>query len=178
MANGIGWDGTFIWARSSSMETALSTTDRDFLTETAERIKTRSARTIVENGLDLIQAKERVGHGHFRTWVESSLPWSMRTAQRMMQAAKLSLEPAKNDILSLLPGDNLSEATERIRAELASIRETMAELVNLGAMDEDTTLDDFVGMVAEGMPDVSDLATEMVKRVAAPYMEGETCQQN
>ncbi|NCC25915.1 MAG: DUF3102 domain-containing protein [Deltaproteobacteria bacterium] len=160
------------------LETSLSLPDQDFLTETAERIKSRSAKTIVENGLDLLQAKDRVGHGHFTAWVETELPWSMRTAQRMMQAAKRSLKPAeKNDILSLLPGDDLADMTGRIHSELASIRETMAELVSLGAMDEDTTLDEFVAMVAEGMPDVSDLATDMVKRVAAPYMEGETCQQ-
>jgi len=63
-------------------------------------IKGRTAQTVVENGRDLLEAKARVGHGNFVTWVEGTLPWSVRQSQRMMQVA----ESFKSDNLSFLQG--------------------------------------------------------------------------
>jgi hypothetical protein len=45
----------------------------------------RSAQDISDIGLKLIEVKERLGHGHFGTWLDSEFGWSEMTARRFMQ---------------------------------------------------------------------------------------------
>lgn len=62
--------------------------DRDFLRGKEQAIKQRTAQTIIENGRDLLEAKARVGHGHFLKWVEGCFPWGQAMAYRMIQVAE------------------------------------------------------------------------------------------
>src|SRR4030043_525908 len=54
--------------------------------------------TIIENGKDLIEAKEKVGHGNFQKWVDLCFDQGYRTAHRWMLVA----EKFKSDTVSLL----------------------------------------------------------------------------
>lgn len=49
----------------------------------------------------LIQQKNELDHGHFTPWIESSLPFNIRTAQRYMKVYE-NREKIKNDSVSLL----------------------------------------------------------------------------
>jgi hypothetical protein len=62
--------------------------DRDFLRGKEQSIKQRTAQTIIENGRDLLEAKARVGHGHFLKWVEGCFPWNRQLANKMMNVAE------------------------------------------------------------------------------------------
>lgn len=76
----------------------------------AERIRHREnavragAVAYLHNGLDLIEAKRRLGHGAFSPWCErefcGTLGWSQKSIERMMAAAELV--GGKIDILSNL----------------------------------------------------------------------------
>ena len=65
----------------------LSSADEDFLKTKESIIGTRSYHTMIANGLDLIEAKARVGHGAFTKWVEECLGVSARRAQEYMRIA-------------------------------------------------------------------------------------------
>jgi hypothetical protein len=43
-------------------------------------------------GTDLIEVKQRLGHGRFIAWVEAECPFSYRTAHRYMAVARLFLK--------------------------------------------------------------------------------------
>jgi hypothetical protein len=58
-----------------------------FLQRTADTIIGRTRRCAVENGKDLLEAKKRLGHGHFLTWIHAEFGWSEDTAQRQMNVA-------------------------------------------------------------------------------------------
>jgi hypothetical protein len=58
--------------------------DRDFVLGKEQVIKNRTTMMILENGRDLISVKERIGHGLFSKWVEHCFPWTLRTAEKMM----------------------------------------------------------------------------------------------
>ena len=47
----------------------------------------RSAQDIINIGQNLIEIKEQLGHGNFRTWLKAEFNWSVRTATRFMQVA-------------------------------------------------------------------------------------------
>ncbi len=55
----------------------------------------------IETGRLLIEAKKRFRHGDWEEYVAQTFPFTMRTAQRYMRAAKQSLRPG-NDSLSFL----------------------------------------------------------------------------
>jgi hypothetical protein len=63
---------------------------KEFLCETADRIRqrmTRTAQDIVEIGRELIAVKDRVGHGNFLPWIEREFRMSEDTAARFMNAS-------------------------------------------------------------------------------------------
>jgi len=74
----------------------------------AERIYARSVKCIIENGRDLIQAKERMVHGQWLPWLRS-IDWNDRAASRCMSVARWinSLPKSKSDKLSNLPPSGL-----------------------------------------------------------------------
>jgi hypothetical protein len=66
----------------------LPVDDRAFLNLKAAQIRAVAANAVIEIGRHLIEAKERVGHGHFLPWVEAEFRWGERSAQNYMQAAE------------------------------------------------------------------------------------------
>ncbi|HOT83709.1 MAG TPA: DUF3102 domain-containing protein, partial [Candidatus Defluviicoccus seviourii] len=66
-----------------------------------ERIKARTVVTVIENGRDLIEVKNTLGHGLFTQWLAQTFPFNVRTAQRWMNAAEQQYG-AKSDVASLL----------------------------------------------------------------------------
>lgn len=64
-----------------------------------QRIKDRTTAYEIETGKDLIEAKALVGHGGWGPWLKVNFGWSERTAQNLMNAAKLV---AKNETLAVL----------------------------------------------------------------------------
>lgn len=67
----------------------------------ADRIRDRVRASVIETGLDLLQVKDRLEHGHFIAWLEAECALNDRTAQRMMTAARWV--EGKTDTLSYLP---------------------------------------------------------------------------
>ncbi len=65
-----------------------------------ERIKARTVVTVIENGRDLLEVKNALGHGLFTQWLAQTFPFTARTAQRWMNAAEQY--GAKSDVASLL----------------------------------------------------------------------------
>ncbi|MFZ1415614.1 MAG: DUF3102 domain-containing protein, partial [Defluviicoccus sp.] len=65
-----------------------------------ERIKARTVVTVIENGRDLLEVKNALGHGLFTQWLALTFPFTERTAQRWMNAAERY--GAKSDVASLL----------------------------------------------------------------------------
>ena len=47
-----------------------------------ERIKARTVVTVIENGRDLLEVKNALGHGSFTQWLAQTFPFTERTAQR------------------------------------------------------------------------------------------------
>jgi hypothetical protein len=47
----------------------------------------RSTQDIINIGQKLLEVKEQLGHGNFRTWLLAEFEWSIRTAARFMQIA-------------------------------------------------------------------------------------------
>ena len=69
-----------------------------------ERIKARTVVTVIENGRDLIEVKNALGHGLFTQWLAQTFPFTARTAQLWMNAAEQY--GAKSELSSLL-GDKV-----------------------------------------------------------------------
>lgn len=70
---------------------ALPPADVTEVRAAAERIRVRMRRTaqdMIDTGIDLLGAKERLPHGQFGHWIESEFGWSHRTANYMMSAAR------------------------------------------------------------------------------------------
>jgi hypothetical protein len=71
---------------------ALSAEDANALRCAAERINIRGQRLIediVEIGRELIEAKARVGHGNFLSWIDASFGMSDDTARNFMNVAEV-----------------------------------------------------------------------------------------
>jgi hypothetical protein len=78
--------------------------------EIAEALRNQTARireglrntvnNIIEIGRDLLAARGQLEHGHFGKWVEAEFPFTLRTAQNYMNAARLE---AESETVSLLP---------------------------------------------------------------------------
>lgn len=70
---------------------SLSTEDSAFLHDQAESIRglvRQTAQHIHSIGQSLIAVKERLGHGRFRSWVETEFDWSVSTASKFMNVAR------------------------------------------------------------------------------------------
>lgn len=66
----------------------------------AGRIRGRLATGYIATGHDLIEMKERLGHGYFGAWLEAEFGFSDRTAERYMAIARF--DAANSDIMSIL----------------------------------------------------------------------------
>ena len=61
--------------------------DRAYAQEQAEEIKQIANNATIQIGQKLIKVKERLGHGHFISWIEKEFDWSKRQAQKLMTIA-------------------------------------------------------------------------------------------
>jgi len=104
-----------------------------------ERIKARTVVTVIENGRDLLEVKNALGHGLFTQWLAQTFPFTARTAQRWMNAAEQY--GAKSEVTSVLKSEVLlllaapstpEEVREEIENRAASgERITVAEVERL-----------------------------------------------
>lgn len=104
-----------------------------------ERIKARTVVTVIENGRDLLEVKNALGHGLFTQWLAQTFPFTARTAQRWMNAAEQY--GAKSEVTSVLKSEVLlllaapstpEEVREEIETRAASgERITVAEVERL-----------------------------------------------
>jgi hypothetical protein len=99
----------------------------DEMREAAARVRALVRASVLEVGRELSIAKSRVEHGYFVSWVETECQISIRTAQRMMQAAEMV---EKNDNLSYLSPDGLHALAARPTPE--PIRTAILERINAG----------------------------------------------
>lgn len=151
----------------------LDTHTRLFVQHRTDKIKVmirRTAQDIIEIGENLIEVKERLGHGHFGTWLESEFGWSQYTAINFMRVAdKFRNFPNLDDVapsaLYLLaapstPDEARQEAIERARngevithqtvKTILGIHKTINPLIadtapaNITANHIERTVDDFL----------------------------------
>jgi vacuolar-type H+-ATPase subunit E/Vma4 len=74
----------------------------------ADRIRDRRKRqmeALIETGRDLLEMKERLGHGWFQAWLHAEFAWTDRTARNFMSAAQQFAD--KTEIISDLPPTEL-----------------------------------------------------------------------
>ena len=100
----------------------------------------RTAQEVVEIGVLLSEVKERLGHGHFTTWLQAEFDWSDRTARRFMAVAAqfktdtvsdLTIAPAALYLLAApsTPEPAREEALDRARAGEAITKTTAKAIV-------------------------------------------------
>lgn len=73
------------------------------LRDTAIRIRQRTVQCLLDNGRDLLRARDRLAHGLFRKFVEDECGLTVRVAQMAMRAAKYADTSGKHEIISQLP---------------------------------------------------------------------------
>jgi hypothetical protein len=93
----------------------LSVDDQAFLCLKAEQIRAVAANAVFEIGRHLIEAKQRVGRGHFLDWIENEFAWSQPTAYRYLSVAEnfsglRSDAPITREALYLLAGPSVPES--------------------------------------------------------------------
>lgn len=102
-----------------------------------ERIKARTVVTVIENGRDLIEVKNALGHGLFTQWLAQTFPFTERTAQLWMNAAKQY--GAKSELSSVL-GDKVlvllaaPSTPEEVREEIET-RATAGEKITVAEVE-------------------------------------------
>ncbi|MBX3516789.1 MAG: DUF3102 domain-containing protein [Rhodospirillales bacterium] len=102
-----------------------------------ERIKARTVVTVIENGRDLLEVKNALGHGLFTQWLAQTFPFTARTAQRWMNAAEQY--GAKSDLGSLLNSKVLQllaapSTPEDVREEIEA-RATAGEKITVAEVE-------------------------------------------
>jgi hypothetical protein len=115
----------------------IAKADEEFLREAADRIRlrmSRTTRTIIEIGRELIEVKRRVGHGNFLPWIDREFAMTAKSAERLMSVAEQFGD--KIDILSNLLPTVLYElaapnTTEEVRIEIID-RASSGERINVG----------------------------------------------
>lgn len=106
----------------------LDLRDSTALQAAADRIRQRNramGETIIQTGIDLIAAKDRLPHGRFGAWLKAEFSWSERAARNYMAAAEAFgtktatvavLPPAT--IYKLAAPSTPSEIRDRVVADL------------------------------------------------------------
>src|SRR6478672_434811 len=107
---------------------ALDTETRVVIQQKTGQIKKRLKRTaqdIIETGQDLLDIKERLGHGSFGKWLEAEFGWSHQTANNLMNVAR-QFEEIPNGLefapraLYLLAAPSTSKAAREEAKKLAA----------------------------------------------------------
>lgn len=115
----------------------------------ADRIRTWLKGSIVDVGRCLQRVKDQLDHGQFSAWIAAEFGMSLRTAERLMTAAKWAKD--KSDIVSALsateiyllsapssPKEAVAEITERVRAGEALSPKAVRELFAASNSDRQT----------------------------------------
>jgi len=99
--------------------TVLSNQDKEYLKDTAIEIKLivkQTSQNIIDIGNKLKEAKARVGHGHFLTWVKDNFEWSETQARIFIKIADkfgnrdtYHVLDYGTNVLRLLSQDNTSQ---------------------------------------------------------------------
>lgn len=83
-------------ATAAPATVALIAVETDELQDVADRIRARDRHLqdglltcSLENGLDLLEVKGRLGHGHFEKWCKAELNYSKSKAEKLMRAAEM-----------------------------------------------------------------------------------------
>lgn len=102
-----------------------------------ERIKARTVATVIENGRDLLEVKNALGHGLFTEWLAQTFPFTARTAQRWMNAAEQY--GAKSEVTSVLKSEVLlllaaPSTPEDVREEIEA-RATAGEKISVSEVE-------------------------------------------
>jgi DUF3102 family protein len=110
------------------VRTALPVEDQAFLDLKAEQIRAVAANAVIEIGRHLIEAKQRVGHGHFLAWVEAEFQWGEQSARNYMAVAErfpqgLGDLPITREALYLLAGPSVPEEAREEAVERAEAGE-------------------------------------------------------
>lgn len=102
---------------------------REFVKAKELSIKARTSQTIWENGRDLLEVKERLEHGQFQKWVEGNFPWSLPTAERMIQVAERfenrQIDDFSKSVLYLLAAPSTPESARQEAIEKAEAGESI-----------------------------------------------------
>ena len=89
------------------MNAPVITTTKVELREIAERIRSRTAQALIENGRDLLKAKVALPHGKFIAWLKHDVQITPRSAQRAMQVGDYDWQ-----------GQQIEENTRRVLERL------------------------------------------------------------
>lgn len=113
----------------------LDAETRSVVQQQTSGIKTlmrRTAQDIINIGQKLIEVKEQLGHGQFRTWLKAEFDWSVRTAARFMQVAT----KFKNAKLAHL---DIAASALYLLAEPSTPNEAQKEALELAEQGENIT---------------------------------------
>jgi hypothetical protein len=81
-------------------DTTPASSERDkFLKQTAERVRALGKRVVsdvIEIGRLLSEAKHRVGHGRWQSWLDQEFGWTDRTARNFMRLYELAQAKSEN----------------------------------------------------------------------------------
>jgi len=84
--------------------TDISSEDAECLRDAAAQIRSwrkQTIRVMIGTGVNLLAAKEMLGHGRFTAWLQAEFGWADRTARNYMAAAEAFRD--KTEIISDLP---------------------------------------------------------------------------
>lgn len=135
--------------------TILSADDEVFLGFKTEQIRAIAVGAVIEIGKHLIEAKDRVGHGHFLTWLAKDFPqWSIFRVDEWMRIARgwsdLRISANLNQtVMLLLAGPTVPE-------------EARKDAVNRAEAGEQITIKEAEAMIAQK-------SREVIERTVAEF---------
>lgn len=100
--------------------------------EVAARIRSRLRASLIDTGRDLLAVKKKLPHGTFGQWLEFHFGWAERTAQHIMNAAKVFAKTP--EVAEKLPPTLVYKLAARSTPE--KIRESVVEEIRGGGQPE------------------------------------------
>ena len=114
------------------MSTVIANTTLEKLEKEIIVLKNQTAENMIQIGYKLIEAKEKLKHGEWATWLENKVEFSQRTANQLMRIAKefgsnsqaiSNLEITKVGLLLDVPTEKREEFIEKHDLKSLSTRE-------------------------------------------------------
>jgi hypothetical protein len=113
----------------------------------AERFRSGIKQTmaaIIENGRELVAARQQLAHGQFTAWIEAELGITARTAQNYMRVAELA---EKSETISLLPPTIAYKLAAKTTP--ATIVETVVAKAAAGEIVPDSVVKEMIAEAAQ-----------------------------